>query len=289
MRKISKHEMPVTWVYWLCVSLFLVLFCGAIMLLFANDGKDRGMGFMGCFAFFAFGVGGLLFPILRRRELQGVKTEWIRSADIHCEALLFPCSSVRQYIVLFGSLLLAVGVGGLAFWADTVENRIKDAMASAALVCLFVLGIKSSLKGRLGILLVPQGIVWREMFRSPYYVPWEIVTKAGLFLKKEPPVSRPLLAFGLIIKDPSLVRTTSESRKNLVESWNKTGWHLYFCAETVLEPLSVVAAAVNFYLANPGARRELGTSADLARVLDMEAALPPDTTETGAKSFYTAE
>src|SRR2546425_12825355 len=104
MRSISHEEMPISWSYWLSVALFLAMFCCGIWLIFADNGKDREVGITACLVFFTLGLGGLLWAFLRRRELQGMTTEYIRTAEIFCVGILFPASSVERHFVVFGLL-----------------------------------------------------------------------------------------------------------------------------------------------------------------------------------------
>lgn len=246
---------------------------GGIWLIFANDGKDRGIGIACTLIGFAFGVGSIAWPVLRKKEAQGVSSEHVRTAEIHCEAVIFPASRVKYYVTIFGSLVLLLGSIGLAASADSIENRVKGAIAIAFWGSVFCLCVCSARHGRFGVILLPEGILWREMFRAPYFVPWDILSRSGLFRKKERNVPKPILSFGLFVSEPESVQTTKTSRKKMLTAEKQSGWHLYFFAETIAAPLPLLAAVVDFYHRNPGSRVELGNGTAFARIEQMTSAI----------------
>ena len=273
MRNISKEELGAGWVYWLCAVVFLVMMGVGIWLIFANGGKDRGVGIACTLVGFGFGVGAIVWPLLRKREAQGVRTELLRTAEIYCEAVLFPASRVKYYVTLLGSLVLALGSIGLMLSADNMENRFKGGLASVFFCCVFGLCLWSAKHGRFGVLILPDGIIWREMFRAPYFVPWNVLSRSGLFRKKERNVAKPILTFGILASDPQLVQTTGWSRKKMISAQKQSGWHLYFFAETIAAPLPLLASAVDFYHKHPESRSELANGGGFKRVEQLESSL----------------
>jgi hypothetical protein len=273
VRKISSEELGTNWIYWLCGVLFLAMMVGGVWLIFANDGKERGVGIACTLVGFAFGVGSFAWPVLRRKEVQGVSMEHVRTAEIHCEAVIFPASRVKYYVTIFGSLVLLLGSIGLAASADNIENRIKGALAIIFSGCVFGFCLWSARHGRFGVIVLPEGILWREMFRAPYFVPWDILSRSGLFRKKEKNVPKPILSFGLLVNDAGAVQTTKASRKKMLSAERQSGWHLYFFAETIAAPLPLLASVVDFYHRNPGSRTELGNGRAFARIEEMTPAM----------------
>lgn len=246
---------------------------GGVWLIFANDGKDRGIGIACTLIGFAFGVGSFAWPALRKKEAQGVSLEYVRTAEIHCEAVIFPASRVKYYVTIFGSLVLLLGSIGLTASADSIENRVKGAIAIAFWGSVFGLCLWSARHGRFGVIVLPEGILWREMFRAPYFVPWEILSRSGLFRKKERNVPKPILSFGLLVSEPESVQTTKTSREKMLTAEKQSGWHLYFFAETIATPLPLLAAVVDFYHRNPASRVELGNGKAFARIERMTSAI----------------
>jgi hypothetical protein len=273
MRKISTEELGTNWIYWLSGALFLSMMVGGVWLIFANDGMDRGIGIACTLIGFAFGVGSIAWPLLRKKEAQGISTEHVRTAEIHCEAVIFPASRVKYYVTTFGSLVLLLGSIGLAASADGIENRVKGAIAVAFWGSVFGLCLWSARHGRFGVIVLPEGILWREMFRAPYFVPWDILSRSGLFRKKEKNVPKPILSFGLQVSEPESVQTSKTSRKKMLNAQRQSGWHLYFFAETIAAPLPLLAAVVDFYHQNPGSRAELGSAKAFARIEEMTPAI----------------
>jgi hypothetical protein len=108
-------------------------------------------------------------------------------------------------------------------------------------------------------------------------MPWNVIADVSLFHKKEPYVD-PVPTIGLNVTDPEAVQTTKHTRKKLLDSKVRHGWHLFFFAETLTVPLVLATRAIQFYLTHPEYRRELGTSSGLARIdamLASEEALAP--------------
>jgi hypothetical protein len=191
---------------------------------------------------------------------------------MHCEAVLFPMSRVKQIVTIGGAISLSVGIGALLFFADNNENRVKGVIGLVFYVCVFALGLKSMLAGRKGIFLVPNGIIWNEMFRAPCFIPWPSVSQAALFLKKERNAGKPILTFSLNVTDPALFQTTKWSRGKFIRSKVQHGWYFYFFQETIVIPLTIVEQTIQFYWQHPEARGEIGTANALARMQKFEAA-----------------
>src|SRR6266550_686563 len=89
----SKFEVP--WSYWLCVFATLVIAGVGVSLAFSKDERDRRTGFACSIIFLTFGVGGLIWPILRRREGNGIQTAFVHFFDMHCVAIIFPMSRAK--------------------------------------------------------------------------------------------------------------------------------------------------------------------------------------------------
>ena len=270
MRTINKNELKLSWVYWLSISFFIAAFVGSLALTTSSNTSDKKVGAAGVVIFFAFAACGIVWPILRRREQQGIATEFVRTADTHCEAIFFPGSRVKEYLTLTGSGMLAAGAIWMTFIADTLYNQVRGGFGAAFMSGVFFLCLRTLAHGRKGILLLPTGIIWREMFRAPYFIPWEAIAETELFEKKEPNNPNPILTFGIRVTNQDCVKTTSWARATMVRSKVQHGWHLYFFAETICVPLTLVFAAVRLFQGQPEARNEIGTSAGLARVRALE-------------------
>ncbi len=266
MRRITNEEMRIGWAYWLSSLFFFIMLLGGLWLIFADGGKDRGVGIAVTIVGAAFFAGSIAWPMLRRREAQGVTTDLIRTAEIHCEAVFFPASKVKYHVTLWGSLALTVGSIGLSLAADSVENRIKGVVASAFFGGVVVSCLWSARQGRFGVALLADGVIWREMFRSPYFIPWNAVARSGLFEKKEKNVPRLIPSFGILVTNPLLVRTSRRSRRKMISAERQSGWHLYFFAETIAAPLFLLAQMVELYHLHPELRNELADGTGLARV-----------------------
>ena len=53
-----KKELGVTWVYWLCIAVFLGLLAGGLCLALSGQRDERFAGIAVSIVFFTFGVGG---------------------------------------------------------------------------------------------------------------------------------------------------------------------------------------------------------------------------------------
>ena len=251
--------------------MFLAMFgISTVCALCNEDEKDRRIEIASSVVFLSFGGGGLLWPILRKKEFAAIRTEYVHSFEMHCEAVVFPMSRVKQFIIIGSAAVLSIGAGGLTFFADNNEARVKGIIGFIFCVCIVILGMKSLLAGRKGIFLVPDGIIWNEMFRAPCFLPWENISQSAFFLKKEKGSLKPVWTFGINVSDPALVQTSYWSRKKLSESKMRHGWYFYFFQETILFPLEVVAKTVEFYCQHPETRGEIGTSNSLARIKAFE-------------------
>ncbi len=237
---------------------------------FSEDRRTRGVGISTGVIFLIFGVGGLLWPVLRKKEPKAIQAEFVHLFDMHCEAILFPMSRVKQFIILGAAISLSVGIGTLLFFADNNDNRVRGLIALAFYVCVFVVGLRSLHKGKKGLFLVPSGIIWNEMFRAPCFIPWESISQSALFLKKEKNALRPIWTFGLNVSDPALFRTSKWSRKKFLESKIRNGWYFYFFQETIVFPLEAVVKTVQFYCQHPESRNEIGTTSSLTRIHAFE-------------------
>lgn len=250
--------------------MFLVMAGAALSTSFSGDKQTRGIGISTSIIFLTFGIGGMLWPILRKREPKAIHTEYVHLFDMHCEAILFPMSRVKQFVTLGGAIVLLVGIGTLLFFADDNESRAKGVIALVFYVCVLIVGLRSLLGVKKGLFLVSSGIIWNEMFRAPCFIPWEIISQSALFLKKEKNLLRPIWTFGLNVSEPALFRTSKWSRKKFLESKIRNGWYFYFFQETIIFPLEAVAKTVQFYCLHPESRNEIGTTNSLTRIHAFE-------------------
>lgn len=288
-RSISRKEFPLPWVYWLVIGTsFFISGLGLWVALTTNDEQEnRGILLTCSMLFFAAGAAGALYPILRRHERQGVDLLWVRTAEVNCEALLFPCSNVIQSTIILGSLILAVGFTALLLIGVENFELAKALVATVAAWVVFVISLKSKIGGRLGILLTPQGFYWRGLFGPDCFVPWDAVGQSGIYLKPRRNDPNPLIdralrsarnhnyVFGVDVKDLASVRFVSGRRSGLESSKIRNGRHLAFETEALAVPLPLLAGVVSYYHQHPEARAEIGTSAGLARVQEFEASLCP--------------
>ena len=272
MTPLIKKELGVTWVYWLCIAVFLGMFAGGLFLALTGQGDDKFAGIAASLVFFAFGAGGLAWPLLRSREAGSVATEFVHAFDMHCEGILIPASRVKEIMTLAGSLLLSAGTLAMVLFADTLEHRVKGGLAFLFFTGVFVLSLKFYSAGRKGVLLVPNGIIWREMMRPPSFVEWISISRSGVFRKPQP-YSKPAWAFGLDVGEPASIKTTTWGRKRILGAKRKHGWHFHFLAETITVPLPVLGGAIQYYLLHPEARGEIGSATSLARISAMNTEL----------------
>src|SRR5688572_22715547 len=100
MRKASLKDIGVTWTYWLPIACFLGFAALGVWLILDDTEKDKSVGYVCTALFSAIAVCGILWPILRTRERQGILIERVRTADLNCDAVLFPASRVKHYIAL---------------------------------------------------------------------------------------------------------------------------------------------------------------------------------------------
>jgi len=269
--KSSKLEFGVPWIYWLCAGMALVMFFASVACaVFCEDLKERRAGWAGSVIFFTTGFGSMLWPVLRKREPKTAQQEFVHLFSLHCEAIVFPMSRVKQFITIAGAILLSVGMAMMVLFAEENVDRAKAAIALVFLLCAVTVGTKSLLAGKKGIFLVPAGIIWNEMFRFPCFIPWEIVGQSALFLKAQQ-YGPEVWTFGLQVTDTESLQTSRWTRKKFVESRNQHGWHCLFLQETILTPLDLVARVIEFYRQHPEVRREIGTTNSFARIESLGA------------------
>lgn len=255
------------WVYWLCVSTFLVVFAvSAISAFLSEKEKDRAVDIACSIIFLTFGGGGFLWPILRKKESNAIRTEFVHSFNMHCEAVVFPMSRVKQFIIIAGAAAISTGVGILLLFADNSETEVKAIIGFILYVSIAILALKSLFGARKGILLVPGGVIWNEMFLASCFIPWDVIQQSAHFLKKDKGSLRPVSTFGINVFDPALLQTSKWSRKRFSETRKRKGWYFLFFQETILFPLETIAKTVEFYRRHPEARGEIGTANSIARI-----------------------
>jgi hypothetical protein len=270
MKALVKKELGVTWVYWLSVTLFLGMFGGALYLAATEQEDDRFVFIGAAIIFFAFGVGGSVWPFLRSREGEGPSLEYVHAFGMHCEGILFPASRVKELLTLGGSFFLAGGSALLCLMADTLEHRFQAGLAFVFFAGVLALSLAYCFAGRKGILILPEGLLWREIMRPPCFVPWNSIAAAGLFLKPRRYGAKPARALGLQMSDVTLLQTPSWNRRLIAGARRNHGWHLHALAETINVPLEVVAVTIEHYWRNPAARGEIGSATSLAKVADRK-------------------
>jgi len=269
--KSIKSTFNVPWSYWFCVLAFLAMAGVGVSLTFSQDEDDRRTGLAGSIVFLTIGVGGLMWPILRRRETNGIQTAVVHIFDLHCDALLFAVSRAKQLITILGAMFLCLGIITMILVADDSSTQVKGFVALVFYAVVCGMGLKLLCGPLKGIYLVPSGIIWNPMFQSPCFIPWSIISEAALFLKKESYVSKPTLCFGLKVSDPFLVQASKLTSKRFRQSRARRGWDLYFFDETIVAPLATVAQAVQYCLQHPEARSEIAAAGFLARIEKIEA------------------
>lgn len=270
MRKITMKEMGMGWLH--CLAPTVLFFTGAAGSLYLYVAEHRASHFFGFVFLFGLGSAAGLWPILRLRESQGVRTKFIRDKFTTSEAVHFPGSRTKEAMALLWLMTFATGILGIVGGDAQVDVRTKFAMATAILAVIFYLSLRLVAYGDNGIAIVPEGIRWKEIGRAAYFIPWEAIAEVGLFMKKEPNV-RPVPTFGINMAKPAMVQTSKAAHNRMIASRAHHGWHLYFLSETVTVPFNLVEASVQYYLSNPEARRELGTSAGLERIHALETQL----------------
>lgn len=260
--------------YWLAIAVFAGFCVLGFALAVMGGPRGRGLGLTVGALFGCLCLGGILWPLLRLREKSGVSSEWVEQAyGPKIEAILFPASRVKQIVVLLGSAVgVPVGIG-LALYGGTLKSLLVGGLLAPIALGFNLLWLSGMVKRRQGILLLPTGLVWREMLYAPYFIPWDALETFALFYKKEENVPRPLKTIGLRVTNPALVETSDRSRRAITGNLPKHGWHLYYFAESLTAPLELVARTVQFYHANPAARAEIGTLAGQKRVQEFSAAL----------------
>jgi len=168
---------------------------------------------------------------------------------------------------------MAVGATWLTFIAESHLDRLRAGLGAIVVGGAFFLCLKTYFDGRKGIILLPGGIIWREMFRAPCFIPWEAIEETALFEKKVPNNPKLVLTFGINVKHPALAQTTRWARGAMIRSKAEHGWHLFFFAETICVPLALVLVVVRLFHGQPELRREIGTPAGFARVRSLETQL----------------
>lgn len=267
MRRITMKELGMGWLHCLFPpTLFFGVAAGSLHFYLVESRAPQLFGFI-----FLFGLGSAsgLWPILRLREPQGVRTKLIRDKFTTSDAVHFPGSRAKEAMALLWVLSFATGIFGILGSALPLNFTTKMTIGTALLALVFYLGVKLVAYGENGITVVPGGLYWKEIGRTTYYIPWEAIAEVGLFMKKEPNV-RPVPTLGINIAQPDLVQTSKAARTAMIASRVRHGWHLYFFSETITVPLTLVEAFVQYYLTKPDARLELGTSAGLERIRAME-------------------
>ncbi len=260
------------WSYWVFVLGFLALALGCFNRGLRDGGQDRIWELGGGIVFFTLGFGGITWPILQRLETKGTQAGTIHLFGLHCEALIIPASRVRQFLILAGSALLAIGVLVLLLSGEMGVDLIKGLLALAIYTGAFVWGLRSVLNEPKGIYLVPKGIVWCEMFRAPCFIPWDIISATAACSKQEKYVPRATQAFGLDVSDLEAVQTTKSTRQFCQQSKAREGWHFVFLEESLVVQVKVVESIIRYYRAHPEARGEIGTVNSRLRMQEFELA-----------------
>ncbi len=260
--------MPTPWWYWAIVATFFIVGCVAVCVgLTTTDEKENRATLLVCGLFFFIVSGGFgLYPILRRREQQGVLTEKIRTREIQCDAVLFPASRITQSFILFGSLLGAIILSVMLAQGVSDFDRGKAWVGAIAFWCFFAIAIRSTMQGRLGIVLTPEGIIWRELFGGQCFIPWSDVENCRTFMKREKYNSKGSLSLGLKLIDAPSGHMSWWQKNRLKSNQATNGWDLWYSVDTLAAPVHWAAAVIEFYHWNPQARNEIGSPAGLSRI-----------------------
>ncbi len=266
MEKAVKSKFSVPWIYWVCVgtTLFVVIVSAACAF-FSENVKGRRADLLGTAIVLIVTLGFALWPILRSREPTAPQRKFVHFFSLHTEAVVFPMSRVKQFILVGGGIFLFVGVALVVVFGNGKPDQTEVVIAIAFLLFAVFFGITSLSGGKKGIFLVSTGIIWNEMFGSPCFIPWEIVGESSI--RQIPGRDAPKVwAFRLNVSEPERVDTDRRTRKKLVKSKSRRGWHFSFFQETILVPLDSVARTIEFYREHPEARGEIGTASSLARI-----------------------
>jgi len=188
----------------------------------------------------------------------------MRMAKSQFQGLLIPISQVKIYLLLLGGSVFAIFGLLTVIFADTLEYRVKGALAFFFYVGFAALWFRGMSKQQKGILLSEQGIVWQEIMLAPCFIPWGSISDARAYSHRERYGTSPTL--GLLIQNLDSLDLSRRTRNKLTENVRRFGWHFYCHAETLLVPLGVVERAIVYFLRHAEARPELVNGAALDRI-----------------------
>ena len=211
---------------------------------------------------------GFLWPILRIRETQGVSLTSVLLRHAKLTGILLPTSRVKPCIALVGASVF--GVFGIlaAFFADSMEHRVKGGLAGVCYIGFIGFWFWGSLGKQKGIFLSQQGLLWQETFLAPCFIPWEQILAANRYAHPSKHSSTPSL--GIRLQNIEALDVDGRTRKKLIENFNRYGWHLYYHAESLLISLEAAERSIGFYFWNPTARQELATDVAKIRIHDFD-------------------
>jgi hypothetical protein len=193
--------------------------------------------------------------------------------------MLFSASRITQSAVLFGSLFAALFLTVMVVHGVEDYHRGKAVIGMVAFWGIFLAALWSTLKGRPGIALTPDGIIWRPLLGPNSFLPWPDIARCSLFMKYGRNNSKGSLAIGMNLVDSPSFQPGLLFRNRMKSSQLTNGWHFTYSAETMAAPLFWVSAVINYYLQHPDDRREIGTPAGLTRAGGLEvqnaSAIPP--------------
>jgi hypothetical protein len=261
------EDLDIPWWYWLITVAFAVV--GTAAFLAARSEKEDVALLVGCGTLFStISVLGVLWPVLRTREIQGVRIVASPSRRLPHRGVLIPTSNVKNLIALIGGTALGMGALLAALFSDNTEHRVKGALAFAVYLGVFLTFLRATVARRQGIMLTDEGLVWNDQMFGTGLISWSEIAEVRCYIHRERYSSPP--SIGLRLKQLGNVNLSSQTNRKLTENVRRWGWHCYYHAETLVVPLPAIEKTINFYKDNPGARWELATGTAVDRIAGFE-------------------
>ncbi|HMJ88331.1 MAG TPA: hypothetical protein VK530_00860 [Candidatus Acidoferrum sp.] len=271
MRNATFQEVGADRVYWIAEAIFAVMF-GAMVFGWCIATKDRA-GLAALASFFGVLVAlGIAWPLWRVRERQGVRFTRIRSDQKQFDGVLVPASRAKRIVALIGAVVLAIGCAVLM--PEGGKDRVKLLIGLVFFSGFAVVWVWKAFGRTHGVLLTEHGILWHKILEPAAFIPWNSVRAASGFLKREKYTSS--LYLGVRVENITAVETPASHSAERAKAGELCGWHFEEDAETLLAPVAVIAAAIEFYAAHSELRHELVHGGAVDRIESLpEASIPP--------------
>ena len=256
-----RNRIGLTRAYCLNVAFFFAM--GVLGVTFSPAPGAMNHRLFGAF-FLAISGLGVLWPFLRLREREGLRFTRLKSRQHLYAGILVPVSPASQIIIALGCLVFAALSLTVALRDPTASARYKGWLGFSVFLGAFFVFLATILKNKPGILLNAEGIAWNEYFHGPAFIPWDTITRAEAFHKKEKYNSSP--AFGLTVVDFTRILASLGTIGSAKQRLKIEGYHFIYMAESLLYPVSDLALIVRHYLRNPKLRTELSTGTALDKL-----------------------